>query len=79
MNLTNREKKILNKALNKGYLTLYDFHQEYKTPKIARETAQRFMIFGLINPDIGNSFRINESKIREILGLFDQSLEIYEN
>lgn len=67
--LTQRQKYILNKGLEKGHLSLGDFNDVYAMPQSRKEAMKRFIDSGLMEQDIKHpgKFILNEKKIKEVL------------
>ena len=67
INLTDIQKKLLEFALEKGYLHFNDFSIIYTSKYALKDVISRFITLGLITPDIGNRFKINEDLIEQCL------------
>jgi hypothetical protein len=61
MELTIKQKKLIEIAKQKGYLTYYDFQMFYASEMARKEAINRFLISGILK-DNGNKFEYQSNE-----------------
>lgn len=61
MELTTKQKKLIELAKQKGYLTYYDFQMSYASESSRREAINRLLLSGILK-DSGSKFEYNQNE-----------------